>query len=88
MSTSNVVAITGKSPSIRREWIEIHISNKMCSSYNSLPPYGGSGLKCLMLMHKTSYLVSPSIRWEWIEMLVVYPLIRGLFVSLHTEGVD
>ena len=88
MSTSNVVAITGKSPSIRREWIEIHISNKMCSSYNSLPPYGGSGLKCLMLMHKTSYLVSPSIRREWIEILgpvYTYPAAQ---VSLHTEGVD
>ena len=88
MSTSNVVAITGKSPSIRREWIEIHISNKMCSSYNSLPPYGGSGLKCLMLMHKTSYLVSPSIRREWIEMPYAYAQTLFPCVSLHTEGVD
>ena len=25
-------------------------------------------MKCLMLMHKTSYLVSPSMRREWIEI--------------------
>ena len=43
-----------KSPSMRREWIEIDII-KLLSRFNiSLPPCGGSGLKCATVMVLTS----------------------------------
>ena len=35
-----------RSPSIRREWIEIATCQAVRRNTMSLPPYGGSGLKC------------------------------------------
>ena len=81
--------ITALSPSMRREWIEMHCFLLVCVASNSLPPCGGSGLKCLE--HCGYYLenMSPSMRREWIEM-ITFPVIQLLpiFVSLHAEGVD
>ena len=39
--------IKSRSPSIRREWIEIDSGSAMLSVDWGLPPYGGSGLKFL-----------------------------------------
>ena len=39
-----------KSPSMRREWIEIIASSAVISFPSSLPPCGGSGLKFLFLV--------------------------------------
>ena len=41
-----------------------------------------------MLMHKTSYLVSPSVWREWIEMPYAYAQNLLPCVSLRVEGVD
>ena len=34
----------------------------------SLPPWGGSGLKCSNQLHKTFFKTSPSLGREWIEI--------------------
>ena len=39
-----------ESPSVWREWIEIHIVIHDEAMFRSLPPCGGSGLKSLMLL--------------------------------------
>ena len=53
-----------------------------------LPPYGGSGLKCLRFNSGKMAWWSPSIRREWIEILHGSMDERAEIVSLHTEGVD
>ena len=54
----------------------------------SLPPCGGSGLKCVMVNGIFLYTESPSMRREWIEICIYgnWELVR--IVSLHAEGVD
>ena len=58
------------SPSMRREWIEIGVERKQVSQQASLPPCGGSGLKCAWCRRNHVAKESPSMRREWIEMLV------------------
>ena len=55
-------------PSIRREWIEMENAGFERKRTKSLPPYGGSGLKCLDVVAIDTALGSPSIRREWIEI--------------------
>ena len=57
-----------KSPSIRREWIEMNTFSSRPAVRLCLPPYGGSGLKFFHLVRFVNYRKSPSIRREWIEM--------------------
>ena len=48
-----------KSPSIRREWIEMVMEIERLARGDSLPPYGGSGLKFESLnMYKLDTMVS------------------------------
>ena len=53
-----------------------------------LPPCGGSGLKWQLYFNYNAFVMSPSMRREWIEI----PLWRygcdSSDVSLHAEGVD
>ena len=56
-----------KSPSMRREWIEIPQSEYTDRLY-SLPPCGGSGLKYIWTVSALEQSQSPSMRREWIEM--------------------
>ena len=56
------------SPSMRREWIEISGKAKKLYSPLSLPPCGGSGLKCSLCTHAAGGFASPSMRREWIEI--------------------
>ena len=57
-----------KSPSMRREWIEI--TSIACSVYllYGLPPCGGSGLKFFFQIIPKKIRSSPSMRREWIEI--------------------
>ena len=41
-----VITVISMSPSMRREWIEISNEHDLHQTANSLPPCGGSGLKC------------------------------------------
>ena len=68
MSTSNVVAITGK----------------------SLPPYGGSGLKCVADQQRQQPELSPSIRREWIEIyeIAVQHGYSGSSPSIRREWIE
>ena len=43
-----VITVISMSPSMRREWIEISNEHDLHQTANSLPPCGGSGLKCLL----------------------------------------
>ena len=56
------------SPSTRREWIEISASSTLRAVGSSLPPHGGSGLKCIVNGGCFGSGLSPSTRREWIEM--------------------
>ena len=56
------------SPSMRREWIEIFSELSRNASATSLPPCGGSGLKCYNRQFSPTPLPSPSMRREWIEI--------------------
>ena len=61
-----IISIT--SPSIRREWIEMCLINSTLTGKSGLPPYGGSGLKSLVVEDIRVFRKSPSIRREWIEI--------------------
>ena len=76
------------SPSIRREWIEMMSCGLSNNLQDGLPPYGGSGLKCLWHPTQPQSGMSPSIRREWIEIGVICGHVFDRYVSLHTEGVD
>ena len=76
------------SPSIRREWIEMMSCGLSNNLQDGLPPYGGSGLKCLWHPTQPHSGMSPSIRREWIEMSLASDAAAFWDVSLHTEGVD
>ena len=55
---------------MRREWIEMHLGT-LCECVGiSLPPCGGSGLKFFRFIFFPPRLKSPSMRREWIEMLI------------------
>ncbi len=43
-----ILAVRKRSPSIRREWIEMLSRCRRRRCRCGLPPYGGSGLKCIM----------------------------------------
>ena len=77
-----------KSPSMRREWIEMMFSVLTLLVLVSLPPCGGSGLKSLTVEFRFSSAQSPSMRREWIEIFHGYAIRNDLDVSLHAEGVD
>ena len=53
---------------MRREWIEILMFTKYTLTCVSLPPCGGSGLKCSLCTHAAGGFASPSMRREWIEI--------------------
>ena len=57
-----------KSPSMRREWIEIPVGVTVFEILKRLPPCGGSGLKCRPELLKLEFDTSPSMRREWIEI--------------------
>ena len=54
----------------------------------SLPPCGGSGLKCYRHPESDQGQESPSMRREWIEILPKRESSPSQIVSLHAEGVD
>ena len=56
------------SPSMRREWIEIFGYCYLLKNITSLPPCGGSGLKCRYTAGRVFGKMSPSMRREWIEI--------------------
>ena len=76
------------SPSMRREWIEMQSECVPCHQMSSLPPCGGSGLKCSLPSVPTTMAWSPSMRREWIEMCHRHGSDLRHSVSLHAEGVD
>ena len=63
-----VSGIDNKSPSMRREWIEIHSYHKAITYQIRLPPCGGSGLKLAIIAVICRFSLSPSMRREWIEI--------------------
>ena len=76
-----------RSPSTRREWIEIrlHLSN----ANNFLSPSTRREWIEIVWLHWASGVgESPSTRREWIEILLISIILTLLLVSLHTEGVD
>ena len=78
-----------KSPSTRREWIEIVHLVQQLFWICCLPPHGGSGLKSNYGEEDDEYdEESPSTRREWIEILMLKCMVVDMRVSLHTEGVD
>ena len=70
--------INAKSPSTRREWIEILSPSKNSEYLQCLPPHGGSGLKCRALPAKLSGHMSPSTRREWIE--ICHEMLESMWV--------
>ena len=56
------------SPSMRREWIEMYLADGKLLTQESLPPCGGSGLKCFCEPESVFRHRSPSMRREWIEI--------------------
>ena len=77
-----------QSPSVWREWIEMS-SHYLCpGGSTSLPPCGGSGLKCGRLGTAARQRWSPSVWREWIEMKLTAEKHKHLVVSLRVEGVD
>ena len=80
---------TGRSPSTRREWIEISPSRSGGTVRTRLPPHGGSGLKLFGCQSSGGlHTASPSTRREWIEIYEDRTMVDYCAVSLHTEGVD
>ena len=77
-----------KSPSVWREWIEMIPPRSETGTLQSLPPCGGSGLKCYEEVHGLDTAMSPSVWREWIEMKASRSLTCPLTVSLRVEGVD
>ena len=77
-----------KSPSMRREWIEISERSNANCRRTGLPPCGGSGLKCRIYGLAQQYRGSPSMRREWIEIQFLRTNGKISTVSLHAEGVD
>ena len=57
-----------RSPSMRREWIEILRIPDKRNKFPRLPPCGGSGLKYFHVEICEAKDTSPSMRREWIEM--------------------
>ena len=57
-----------KSPSSRREWIEISSCAALLWFKLGLPPRGGSGLKSFVINEFLLSRLSPSSRREWIEI--------------------
>ena len=53
-----------------------------------LPPCGGSGLKYFRNDTSGGFPWSPSMRREWIEIVLNIPFAFARSVSLHAEGVD
>ena len=70
------------SPSMRREWIEMCYNNNKEGGDESLPPCGGSGLKCFQPGTILDMQWSPSMRREWIEIF----LGSGLFPNLWSPS--
>ena len=77
-----------KSPSARREWIEILTSARQSATGVRLPPRGGSGLKFELLNQRQRDSGSPSARREWIEIGISVGVLGDRVVSLREEGVD
>ena len=61
---------SAKSPSMRREWIEMVLVVSIESDSVCLPPCGGSGLKCCSDFCAGTRSKSPSMRREWIEIAI------------------
>ena len=53
-SSGGTGVIRGKSPSVWREWIEMHQLRKSYPVHIGLPPCGGSGLKYTHCKYHTS----------------------------------
>ena len=77
-----------RSPSMRREWIEILRIPDKRNKFPRLPPCGGSGLKYFHVEICEAKDTSPSMRREWIEMNCGQSAVVVGKVSLHAEGVD
>ena len=60
------------SPSLGRKWIEIRCSAMSETGEDSLPPWGGSGLKCVALYGIGLLGLSPSLGREWIEIYLPF----------------
>ena len=76
-----------KSPSTRREWIEM--SRGAFKMYSLMSPSTRrEWIEMLTLSARPSSGMSPSTRREWIEILLMYKFLTKGRVSLHTEGVD
>ena len=61
----------GRSPSARREWIEITGMIDDAFGWAGLPPRGGSGLKLPPRVPLPRLAMSPSARREWIEIIII-----------------
>ena len=78
-----------RSPSTRREWIEIRCTVRVCSQQQRSPSTRREWIEIKTVddMH-TTVTTSPSTRREWIEIPVMLRLKASYIVSLHPEGVD
>ena len=78
-----------RSPSMRREWIEMNHCCKVLVSLLS-PSMRREWIEIRQSMHRwLSGIRSPSMRREWIEISTVLTRAARLSaVSLHAEGVD
>ena len=73
---------------MRREWIEMNDFKTYSIDELRLPPCGGSGLKYENEKRVAFGLRSPSMRREWIEIIIAQYEDYVKPVSLHAEGVD
>ena len=78
-----------KSPSMRREWIEITMQIQVDKDGLSLPPCGGSGLKYHVPRSGRSVYLSPSMRREWIEIVIISVLVNVIASpSMRREWIE
>ena len=77
------------SPSMRREWIEIHSPPTDAAYASRSPSMRREWIEIIKLITSMYKLIrSPSMRREWIEIFPTILQKFGNFVSLHAEGVD
>ena len=79
-----------RSPSMRREWIEISVRTPEYHTAFRSPSMRREWIEMLSLSRYVRIPArSPSMRREWIEMTVFFKkIVVRHMVSLHAEGVD
>ena len=77
-----------KSPSMRREWIEISLDPPSIPHIGVSPSMRREWIEISETLLCATSGGSPSMRREWIEMICYTGAMQTRWVSLHAEGVD